>query len=399
VATIDPAAPLASLTDPLQDPRYDTPFSGRYWQVADPERGEAARSRSLWDFELALPPITEANGGAAAYAVIPGPSGQTLSAMARRVQYEADARSYVAMVAEDRAALTASIAEFLRDLAIALGVLGIALIAAAWLQVSLGLLPLRAIRAGIERVRRGKETGLVEDFPSEVLPLVVEVNDLLHAQAAAIAFARSRASDLAHGLKTPLSVLATTASALRDKGDEETARAIDELAGDMADRVDYQLRLSRLRVRTSAHRYSASINECVDKTIGVLKRTRAGEELDWDVAMDQGLTVDLDRHDLIELLGVVLENAAKWGRSTVWVEGKREGGMVVVTIADDGPGLPPDQMADLGQRDHRLDESSTGSGLGLAIASEIVRLNNGKIEFANATAGGLVVRLTLPAAL
>src|SRR5207302_5789267 len=100
--------------------------------------------------------------------------------------------------------------------------------------------------------------------------------------------------DLAHGLKTPLSVLATTAAALEEKSDHETGKLIAELTADMADKVDYQLRLSRLRVRTRTHVYSASINECLDKTIGVLKRTRAGEELAWDVKVDPALAVDLD---------------------------------------------------------------------------------------------------------
>jgi signal transduction histidine kinase len=397
VAVIDPAAPLAALGEPFQDPRYETPFGGRYWQVTDSARGETARSRSLWDFELAVP--AAGDDGMAQYVVIPGPAGQTLSAMARRIRYEGNPSSFVAIVAEDRAPFAASIGQFASDLAVALAVLAVALIAAASLQVSLGLLPLRAIRAGIERIRRGKETGLKGDFPSEVLPLVVEVNDLLQSQAAAIAFARARASDLAHGLKTPLSVLATTADALRAKGDQETAKVVEDLAADMADRVDYQLRLSRLRVRTATYRYSASVNECLDKTVGVLKRTRAGEELHWDVEMDPGLAVDLDRHDLIELLGVVLENAAKWGRASVTVRARRDAGSVVVAVADDGPGLTTDQMANLGQRGLRLDESNPGSGLGLAIASEIVRLNNGRIDFARGAAGGLAVRLTLPAAV
>src|SRR5207253_2835868 len=183
-----------------------------------------------------------------------------------------------------------------------------------------------------------------------------------------------------------------------EKSDHETGKLIAELTADMADKVDYQLRLSRLRVRTRTHVYSASINECLDKTIGVLKRTRAGEELAWDVKVDPALAVDLDTHDLIELLGVVLENAATWGQSQVTVRGRRDGTMVVIAAEDDGPGLPENRLAELGQRGHRLDESKSGAGLGLAIALEIVRLNNGKIEFQKASIGGLAVWLTLPAA-
>jgi signal transduction histidine kinase len=398
VAQIDPVARLAALSQPLQDPRYETPFGGRYWQVTDLGAGESARSRSLWDFTLALP-ARDSSTGAPQYLVIPGPAGQTLSALARRIEFQANPRSYLAVVAEDRAPLSASISQFAGDLAVALGLLGIGLITAAWLQVTLGLRPLKAMRAGIERIRAGKETALGGDYPSEVSPLVVEVNDLLLSQGASIAFARARASDLAHGLKTPLAVLATTAAALGKKGDHETAQVIDDLAGEMADKVDYQLRLSRLRLRTRTHTYSASINDCLDRTVAVLKHTRAGEELTWDIRLDSALTVDLDPHDLIELLGVVLENAAKWGRSVVTVRGRRDGGSVVIAAEDDGPGLPADQLAELGQRGLRLDQTKSGTGLGLAIASEIVRLNNGKIEFDRGAAGGLAVRLTLPTAV
>jgi signal transduction histidine kinase len=168
------------------------------------------------------------------------------------------------------------IREFWTELAVALGILGIVLIGAAWLQVQLGLRPLKTIRACIEAVRSGKEVRLKGAFPSEVEPLVVEVNDLLRSQEASIAFARARAADLAHGLKTPLAVLATTSSGLRARGDEETAALVEEMTGDMADRVDYQLRLSRLRLRTRTEIYSASLQE--EKTIGALKRRAPGEE-------------------------------------------------------------------------------------------------------------------------
>jgi signal transduction histidine kinase len=396
-AVIDPATRIAALTQPLQDPRYETPFGGLYWQVTDLDLRETARSRSLWDFALTVPNVGLADG-TSEYVVIPGPGGQTLLALARRMLYRDEGKSYLAVVAEDRAGLAAAIGQFGRELAVALALLGIALIVAASLQVSLGLRPLNALRAGIERVRAGKQAELAGDFPSEVQPLVVEVNDLLRSQAASIAFARARASDLAHGLKTPLAVLATTSFDLRAKGDPESADVIDQLAADMADRVEYQLRLSRLRVRTRTHTYSASVNDCLERVVAVLRRTRAGEDLSWDVQLARGLAVDVDAHDLVELLGVVFENAAKWGRSSVTIRGKREGETVVITAEDDGPGLPPEQLQELGKRGQRFDETQSGTGLGLAIATEIVGLNNGTIEFQKSGFGGLAVWLRLPAA-
>jgi signal transduction histidine kinase len=332
------------------------------------------------------------------YAVLPGPSGQRLSALARVISFPAAAGSYLVIVAEDRAPIAESISRFGRDLAVGLAILGAVLVAAAWLQVSLGLRPLKAIRAGLQRVRTGNERSLTGDFPSEVAPLVEEVNTLLRSHDLAIDFARARAADLAHGLKTPLAVLGTTAEDVRTRGDEATAKLLEELTSGMSDRVDYQLRLSRLRIRTRSQVYSASVEDSVSRTLAVLKRTEEGEELRWETAIEPGLRVDLDGHDLIELLGVILENAAKWSRSVVAVEARREGPTVAINVEDDGPGVPEGLVQELGRRGHRLDEGKPGSGLGLSIAREIVALNEGTIEFGPSARGGFAVRLKLPAA-
>ncbi len=398
IAAIDPDDLTNSLTQPLRDPRYETPFGGLYWQVSNITDGDVVRSRSLWDYELtAVAP----DDGAPQFLVLDGPDNQTLTALAQQIRFPTASgatQPYLAVVAEDRASLSASVYRFGSALAIALGILGIVLAGAAWLQVRLGLRPLGAIRAGIERIRNRSEERLTGDFPSEVQPLINEVNDLLRSQEAAIEFARARAADLAHGLKTPLSVLATTSSGLRSRGEEETADLVDELTADMVDKIDYQLRLSRLRLRTRAEHYSASITEALDKAIGVLKRTRAGEELRWDVKVEDGLAVDLDSRDLIELVGVILENAAKWARTQVTVRAARRDAMAAITIEDDGPGLPADPHEAIAKRGVRLDESKSGSGLGLAIAREIVGLNHGAIDFKTGANGGLCVELTLPVA-
>jgi signal transduction histidine kinase len=357
-----------------------------------------ARSRSLWDFEIETPPGLE--DGQARFVILDGPSDQTLSAMVRQIRFRnGNAEAvFVAIVAEDRADLVASITRFGSNLAIALGILGVVLVAAAWLQVELGLRPLQTVRAGIERVRGGKESRLAGSYPSEVQPLIVEVNDLLRSQETSIEFARARASDLAHGLKTPLAVLATMSDKLRDRGDADTAKLVDELTADMVDRVDYQLRLSRLRLRTATHAYSASVNDSLDRTIAVLQRTKAGEELVWDKSIEPGLKADLDPRDLLELVGVVIENAVKWGKSAVGVSARRDGANVEILVEDDGPGISPEQAEILGKRGTRLDETKAGSGLGLAIAIEIVALNKGTIVFGRSGKGGLSVRLSLPLA-
>lgn len=399
VALIDPASSPPELEQPLTDPRYDTPFSGLYWQIEDKGSGEIGRSRSLWDFALSsgdLPPA----GDGPRFVTLDGPSGQNLSALVRdiRLQSGDTAMALRVTIAEDRAALDAAIVRFGWQLAAALLLLAVALLGAAWLQVRLGLSPLQALRAGVEAIRRGESDRLAGDFPAEVLPLTAEVNELLQSQQASIEFARARAADLAHGLKTPLAVMATTAETLRQRSEAELAADIEQLAAEMADRVDYQLRLSRLRMRTRTHRLSASLGEALARTIVVLRKTHHGERLDWQVEPDGMLVVDIDRQDLIELVGVLLENAAKWARCRVRVSVRRNGAMAEVRICDDGPGLTDEQIAALGARGLRLDESKQGWGLGLSIALEIVALNSGRLSFGRADSGGLAVMLELPIA-
>jgi signal transduction histidine kinase len=399
VAQIEPTLAQPVLDEPLPDPRYETPLSGLYWQIEDLADAAAWRSRSLWDFMLETATVGGSDGEER-FVTLVGPGDQRLSAAVREVSFATSSgeRRFRLTLAENRAVLDESIRLFGTDLIGALAVLGLVLMVAAGLTVQLGLMPLQKLREGIVAVRRGETQRLGAEHPSEVLPLVGEVNELLDQQQKSMEFARARAADLAHGLKTPLSVLRNIAMAMKADGAAATGSEVDEIVGEMDDRVEYQLRLSRLRMRTATHLLSASLNEAVERTVAVLARTQEGEDLDWDIALEPGLRVDIDRHDLMELVGVILENAAKWGRTRVRVEARMVGGAVELRIADDGPGVSDEQMERLGVRGQRHDESRKGSGLGLAIAIEVVALNAGSVVFGHAPEGGLEARVTLPAA-
>ena len=330
---------------------------------------------------------------------VPGPDGQTLAALTRPVEFATPAgpAGYRVTLAEDRSILDQTIGDFGADMALALLVLGMAILLAAWLIIYLGLRPLGALRRGLEAVRHGRAEKLADDHPAEVLPLVSEVNELLALRDRSVAFARARAADLAHGLKTPLQVLTATADRLRTR-DQQSAAALDEIIAEMSDRIDYQLRLARLRLRSGSHVLSASLNNAISRSASVVSKTREGEALDWNIALGDDFRVNIDRHDLLELTGVVLENAAKWARSRVDVAVRRDGLRVELSIADDGPGLGDEQIAKLGVRGRRFDESRPGSGLGLAIALEILAMNGGEAAFSRSKLGGLSVALSLPLA-
>lgn len=395
VSTMVPDADPVVPEEPLADPRYAKPYGGLYWQIEGEEAAPVARSRSLWDYVL---PTGEGIGPDTLRS-IPGPDGQTLAALTRPVEFATPTGpvSFRITLAEDRSILDEAIGDFRSDMAVALLVLGVAILLAAWLMIHLGLRPLGALRRGLEAVRHGTANTLAEDFPAEVLPLVGEVNELLSLRDRSVAFARARAADLAHGLKTPLQVLTATADRLRNR-DAESAAALDEITAEMSDRIDYQLRLARLRLRSGSHVLSASLNNAVSRSASVVRKTREGELLEWNIALDEDVRVNIDRQDLLELTGVVLENAAKWARSRVDVAVRRDGSGVELCIADDGPGLADEKVARLGERGRRFDESRPGSGLGLAIATEILALNGGEAAFSRSALGGLEVVLRLPVA-
>lgn len=400
VALIDPDSGQAlALSQLPSDARYDIPLSGMYWQIDDVTHKKTLRSRSLWDFVLD-PGSAASAGSGEQFVTTTGPGGQSLSALVLSIRFTAATgkRTYRVTVAQDRSILNESISRFGTDLGIALSILGVVLIGAACAQVWLGLRPLGKLRDDIEAIRHGAGHKVEESYPSEVLPLVGEVNELLASQQRSVDFARARAADLAHGLKTPLAVLASIAHGLRENGDLASAGLVDELTGEMSDRIDYQLRLSRLRHRTRMHVLSASLQDVLSRTVSVLSKTREGELLEWNLTGGEGLDIDIDPNDLIELMGVLLENSAKWARTKVLVEAKTVGTMARICISEDGPGLDPADCGRIGIRGRRLDESLPGSGLGLGIAREIVALNNGTISFTAAALGGLLVQLDLPLA-
>ena len=397
IALIDPEAGQPTLRGDLADPRYDTQFSGFYWQVLDQRSGEAVRSRSLWDETLPTA-VTEALGNPASLSVVAGPAGQSLDLLSQIVQFDtaSGSRTYTVSVARDRAPLLASQTQFTRDMSIALAVVAIALVAAAWVLVNIGLAPLHRIAATLDAIRGGAKMDFDERRPSEVEPLIKSLRELIAANEQALESARKRASDLAHGLKTPLAVVVATADRLKAAGDDAHAETLSSVADEMVARVDYQLRLSRLRQRTSAQSFATPLHDAVVRTVSVLRKTHHGEALHWQVELVEERLLDIDQHDLSELIGILLDNAAKWATSVVTVSSHGDGGRAGIIVEDDGPGLSLELIAKLGPRGLRFDESRSGSGLGIAIAREIVAANDGTIEISRADRGGLRVKFALP---
>jgi len=399
IALVNAGAETPKLRQPMPDARYETPGSGIYWQVSDPQSGVTVRSRSLWDTTLPFSDPAPAEAGITSRTVS-DPSDEPALMIARTLHFDTagGTRTLVVAVAEAMSAVAAANASFQSDLLRALAILAVALIGTSWLQVRLGLAPLSIIKRGISAVRSGQSRTLSGALPLEVQPLVTEVNELLAAQERSIRFARDRAADLAHGLKTNLTRLNIEAHGLREARDAAAALRIENLTAEMAQTIDHQLRLARLRHRTRSDTSATPLASVLDKVIAAVRATPDGAALDWQRLGALDLAVALDPMDLTELLGVLLENAAGWARSRVQVSAARAGSACILVIEDDGPGLDQKAMAELGQRGRRQDEARPGTGIGLAIAREIIDLNSGTLRFSVSGLGGLKVTVQLKAA-
>ncbi|PDT89070.1 histidine kinase [Bradyrhizobium sp. Y36] len=374
---------------PPADPRFADPLSGLYWQVSD-DGGQVLRSRSLWDTALDLP-RDEPSPGELHRHVIVGPANARLLVSERRVLLTVgDRRAPVRVaVAADLGRVSAAASHFARDLALALGVLGLVLAAATSIQVGLGLRPLDALRRGVADVRSGQRKHLPVDVPAEVKPLVEEVNSLIDAQEREIERSRSRAADLAHGLKTPLAALAADVALLRQRGEQDVAQAIEAVGDAMSRHVDREL--ARARARGTARLrggISTPLRPLVQTLMRTLARTPAAQRLDFKTCITGEPSVPLDRTDLAEVLGNLLENAARHAKSQVRI-GADATANPAITVEDDGPGIAPAERSRVLERGARLDERGEGAGLGLAIVQDVLSAYGWQLILAESELGGL----------
>lgn len=390
----DPVTGLVGMVQPPGDPRFSRPLSGYYWQVNLP--GRHLRSRSLWDYSLPLP---DGPGDGRKHSLrMAGPGKTTLLTMMRTVTLPQRLGGLTARVAvaTDTADLKAEGRAFVADMTPYLIVLAAVLIVAGWAQVAVGLRPLATVGARVAAVREGRSARLGADFPAEVQPLAAEVDALIEAREADIHRARARASDLAHGLKTPLQALYGEAGRLREDGAAEAAAAVEGLADAMHRHVDRELARARIAARGFAA--SCELAPVVARLVSVIRRTPDGAALDWVTDIPERCAVRIDPDDLTEALGALIENAARHARYRVSLSASgTPGSPVTLSLRDDGPGIPPERIAGLTARGARLDSSVAGSGLGLAIATEIIEAAGGGLTLAPADPG-LEARLTLPAA-
>jgi signal transduction histidine kinase len=299
-------------------------------------------------------------------------------------------------VAVDLARVSAATTAFARDLVIALALLGLILTIATAVQVTLGLRPLDALRRAVIEMRASHSRHLSSTAPVEVQPLVEELNALLEEQEREIERSRSRAADLAHGLKTPLAALAADVRRLEGEGQNEIARDIENLSEAMSRHVDRELARARARgaVRQRAG-LSTALAPLVQSLIATLARTPSGARVVFEPHIAADLDMPFDRADLAEVLGNVLENAARHAKSRVSITASAGPPYLTITIEDDGPGIVEAARSRVVERGVRLDERDEGAGLGLAIVQDVLDAYGWRFELATSDwLGGLRVTIT-----
>ena len=388
--------------DDLGEPRFELPLSGWYWVVRAAADGRAVlASPSLTGDVLRLP---SEDAGAAGRprqirAYVDGPDGQKLRVLERLVDFDGTTEFRVA-VAGNTGDLDAEVARFRLRTVIILALVGLGSVASALFQVRLALAPLERMRRTLSRIRSGEVERFEGAVPTEIAPLAHELDALIEANREAMERGRTHVGNLAHALKTPLSVLLNEART----AEGPLAEHVAEQVGLMRDHVQHHLDRARIAAQRRVIGVVTEVAPVVERLTRAMRRIHADRGIDVAASVAPGLRFRGEREDLEEALGNLVDNACKWsaGRVVVTVEGAPPatpgaGPSLLFRIEDDGPGLPPEIRAAGPERGRRLDETVPGSGLGLAIVAELAALYGGSLELDTSPLGGLCCRLRLPA--
>ena len=389
----------------IKDAQTLRPLSGKYWAMAEPAPDGRlrilARSDSLAGSDLAVPPelpprLAAAFGQTISYNAV-GPRGrdEPLRVAASMKQLPGRTAPVVFMAGINRSNIDSDTRQFATFTWTALLVLGLGLVIAVFLQVQIGLRPLFALRNEIADVRKGRAARIVHSYPVEIQPLAEQVNRLLDHNQETVERQRTHVGNLAHALKTPLSVMLAEAGTQQGPLPDLVRRQSEIMKA----QVDHHLRRARAAARAHVLGERTPIAEVLDEMAVMLERVfkDKGVEIDWRAPDDLGFRGE--RQDLQEILGNLMENACKWARRRVRVSaGATNLGQMVVVVEDDGPGLPADQREAALERGARMDETTPGSGLGLSIVVELTRAYGGRITLGDSDMGGLKVLLELPTA-
>jgi signal transduction histidine kinase len=390
------------LAQGLADPRFGLPLSGWYWQVVPVGKaGGDLASASLLEQRLAVPQGVVRDEQSVAAFYLADTAGAGLRAIEQSFTLPGSAERYSILVAGNFDELSREVRIFTRTLVGTLVLLGAGLVLATLVQVRFGLRPLRDMQANLAEIRQGRAEQLKGSYPSEIQPVADELNLLIQSNVEIVERARTQVGNLAHALKTPLSVLTNEAQSQ----DGALAAKVREQAEVMRGQVSLYLDRARRAARAQGIGAATEVRPVLDALARTLERIHRDKALSLTVECAPGLKFRGERQDLEEMVGNLLDNACKWAAGRVALSAAPAPGagsagrtFLVVTVEDDGPGLPEGQRAQALKRGQRLDETKPGSGLGLSIVAETAAMYNGSVQLGDTPLGGLRAVLTLPSA-
>lgn len=405
IAAAEPNAEGAvSLQGRFADPRFERVYSGWYWQITPigpkgPLTNEAQISRSLFDRTIKVTDFRSERSVTWGHGE--GPDGQRLRFVAQRIEFPAapgtpknQLRAFSFLTAADVTEVENEVAKFNGTLIWSFAIFGLGLIGAIFVQVRIGLQPLNRVSESLARIRDGKARRLDGQFPAEIAPLASELNSLIEHSAEVVGRARTHVSNLAHSLKTPLTVLSNEAAA--DPG--PLANAVLRQVSTMRRQVDHYLARARAAGALDVLGNRTAVRPVIDDLARVLARIHGERGITIEVDVPYSLAFRGERQDLEEMAGNLIDNACKWAHARVTVAAHRNSGASFeLSVGDDGEGLDAEERGRVGARGERLDEDVPGTGLGLAIVRDIAKLYGGSLTFGDSSLGGLEAKLALPA--
>lgn len=379
---------------------FDRPYSGQYWQILTPD-GQTLASASLAEMHLPPPTDTAENQTDTTedqtVRTLRMPDGQTVRIIGLWRHFD-DGQSWHVQVASSLQTLEESQTLFRRNLLVAFGVVTLIGIIGSLLQVTLVLRPLNVLRRDVARRWQGEDDLDINDYPTEVVPLVTDINTLLERNREMSHRSRRQAADLAHAIKTPSAIVRNELERLLQDGQDV------QLSINALDRLDAQLNRSFARIRAGGGH--AEIPVVLDVSAALERMVRAftalasnaDRYLCSDIAPD--LRARIEQSDLDEIVGNLLDNAMKWSRSRVCVTAKAQDDLILIEVADDGDGIADVDMARVTESGRRLDTAMPGTGLGLAIVKDLIHGYGGVLTLNRSeTMGGLSATVTLKASV
>jgi signal transduction histidine kinase len=387
----------------LGEPLFELPLSGWYWEITRTDSGktETRASRSLWDKKL---PLLEDQGveltpAGIRLGYVEGPEGQKLRMVERPVDLGADGK-YRVSVAGDATEIVEETRTFDYYLGGTFLALAIVLGLTTIFQVRFGLAPLKRISDAIADIRSGRAERLEGEFPVEIAPLARETNALIDANRAIVERARTHVGNLAHAIKTPLSVIVNEANS---HGRDPFAAKVLEQADVMRDQVAHHLERARIAARLTIVGTVTEVAPAIEALCRTMEKIHRDRDIAIDVQADASAQFRGEKQDLEEMAGNLVDNACKWADSRVFIEvlvERQNAGDAApklrIIVDDDGRGLSAAERATVARRGQRLDETKPGSGLGLSIVTDLAALYGGSLTLGTAPIGGLRAELVLP---